>query len=69
MKVTAKNETETIECFHNSNVSKDEFILTLPCCIRTEVVRMKISDIPDLIETLQGFSELLKVSTGGRWTS
>ncbi len=65
MKITQQSESCSIECTYDSKEDKEHFIITLPlhCGI---AIRISIYLLDELIETLQRFSNLIKVTTRRR---
>ena len=63
MKLTALNETGTVECFYDSSVDKDIVFLNIPDKYGVNmVIPVDKLIIEDVIKTLQSTNELMRAA-------
>ena len=65
MTITTESNDKRIECYYDTEKSKDYFDLTIKGrhdCYST--VSVNRADIPELVNTINYFQELLKMTTG-----
>lgn len=65
MTITTESDDKRIECYYDTEKSKDYFDLTIQGkrgCFAT--VSVNRADIPELVNTINYFQELLKMTTG-----